>query len=91
MYRLGFAHANCMGCVKAGQGHWLSVLEHFPEMYAHHERNEAALRAELCQGAILRDWRQPGAPGMTLAQLRKRASEHDPQLDVFEQGGCACF
>ena len=90
MYSMGFGHANCTGCVKGGQGHWLRVLQHFPDMYAHHEAQEAKLRAELGQGTILRDWSNGGAP-MTLAELRARAEQHDSQLDLFDEGGCACF
>jgi hypothetical protein len=90
MYERGFGHANCVGCVKGGQGHWLRVLEWYPAEFAEHERQEAALSADLGQGTILRDWRNGGAP-MTLAELRARAAEHDPQLDLFDEGGCACF
>jgi 3'-phosphoadenosine 5'-phosphosulfate sulfotransferase (PAPS reductase)/FAD synthetase len=91
MYGMGFGHANCRGCVKAGQGHWLRVLEQWPDVYARHEAQETALRAELGQGAILRDWSEPGAPALTLTQLRQRAESHAPQLDLFEEGGCGCF
>jgi 3'-phosphoadenosine 5'-phosphosulfate sulfotransferase (PAPS reductase)/FAD synthetase len=90
MYAMGFAHANCKGCVKAGHAHWLRVLQHFPDIYAHHEQQEAKLRAELGQGAILRDWRNDAAP-MTLTELRERATQHDPELDLFDEGGCGCL
>ena len=34
MYRLGFQHNNCIGCVKAtGQGYWNKVREHFPAQF----------------------------------------------------------
>jgi len=34
MYRLGFHHNNCIGCVKAGgQGYWNKVRIHFPERF----------------------------------------------------------
>lgn len=90
MYAMGFGHANCIGCVKGGQGHWLRVRQHFPDMFSYHAEQEAKLRAELGQGTILRDWRNGGAP-MTLLELAERADRHDPQLDMFDEGGCACF
>lgn len=31
MYRLGFGHNNCKGCVKGGAGYWNKVRVHFPE------------------------------------------------------------
>ena len=41
-YKLGLAHDNCGGgCVKAGQGHWLQVLEARPNTYAQWEQQEA--------------------------------------------------
>jgi hypothetical protein len=34
MYRLGFQHNNCIGCVKAGgQGYWNMVRDHFPVQF----------------------------------------------------------
>jgi hypothetical protein len=34
MYRLGFHHNNCIGCVKAGgQGYWNKVRIHFPDRF----------------------------------------------------------
>lgn len=33
MYRLGFANANCMGCVKGGKGYWNHTRKHFPEIF----------------------------------------------------------
>jgi hypothetical protein len=42
MYRLGFQHNNCVGCVKAGgQGYWNMIRDHFPlqfERMAHLSR-----------------------------------------------------
>lgn len=33
MYRLGFTHANCLGCVKAGMWHWNRIRKLFPERF----------------------------------------------------------
>jgi hypothetical protein len=34
MYRLGYKHNNCMGCVKGGAGYWNKVRIDFPERFA---------------------------------------------------------
>lgn len=33
MYKLGFTHNNCLGCVKGGMYHWNQVRKHFPERF----------------------------------------------------------
>ncbi len=34
MYKLGFKHNNCIGCVKSsGQGYWNKIRDHFPEQF----------------------------------------------------------
>ena len=91
MYRLGFAHANCRGCVKAGQGHWLRLLRVFPDEYAYAEAQEEKLRAELGDVAILRDRTGGETVPLTLAEFRRRADDDHGQIDLFEEGGCACF
>lgn len=34
MYLLGYANANCIGCVKGGEGYWRAIREDFPERFA---------------------------------------------------------
>lgn len=34
MYRLGFNHANCLGCVRGGKYYWNKIREHFPDVFA---------------------------------------------------------
>lgn len=56
MYALGFAHANCVACVKAGQTHWKRVYEVFPETYLFAEQQERDHRERFdADVAILRD------------------------------------
>jgi hypothetical protein len=89
MYELGFAHANCRGCVKAGQTHWRRLLHTFPDTYAYHEQQEAQIRDQLGDVAILRD-RTGGTPvPLTLTEFRKR--QDSMQIDLFDEGGCGCF
>ena len=33
MYRLGYENANCIGCVKGGEGYWRAIREDFPEYF----------------------------------------------------------
>ncbi len=33
MYRLGYDHNNCVGCVKGGMGYWNKVRKDFPEVF----------------------------------------------------------
>lgn len=48
LYEMGFAHNNCGGfCIKAGQGHFATLLREMPERYAEHEAKEEAIRSLL--------------------------------------------
>lgn len=33
MYRMGYDNANCIGCVKGGEGYWRAIREDFPEYF----------------------------------------------------------
>lgn len=33
MYRRGYDNANCIGCVKGGEGYWRAIREDFPEQF----------------------------------------------------------
>lgn len=92
LYRLGFAHNNCGGgCVKAGVGHFAHLLRTLPDVYAHWERNEEAMRAMLDRNvSILRDRTGGQSAPLPLTQLRRRI-EAGYQPDLFEIGGCGCF
>ena len=75
MYDLGFSHANCGGrCVRAGQAHWLHLLEVWPDRYADAEAFEQRIRAQLGKDvAHLRASHAGKSHPLTLAQLRRRA------------------
>lgn len=76
MYDRGFAHNNCRGaCVRAGQRQWLHLLATDPALFAMKEREEAELRAELGDVAILRDRRGGTSRPLPLSVLRSRAQE----------------
>ena len=45
MYKLGYEHSNCIGCVKGGQSYWQAIKEDFPDVFdwfANHERKIGA-------------------------------------------------
>lgn len=98
MYGMGFAHANCIACVKAGQAHWERVLRFFPDHFAFARDKEAAWRASKphrANNAILRDWQNStdgkGRP-MSLAEFQQRIQVGDTgTLDLeWDHGGCGC-
>lgn len=96
MYELGFGHANCPGCVKAGIGHWVRLYRVWPERFAYARDQEEKLRAELGDVAILRDRTGGTLRPFPLAELEERIKANDAvpglfSLDLLEEGGCACF
>jgi hypothetical protein len=49
MYRLGYHNANCIGCVKGGEGYWRAIREDFPEQF----EELATVQEEIGEGAYL--------------------------------------
>jgi hypothetical protein len=49
MYRLGYSNANCIGCVKGGEGYWRAIREDFPEQF----EALATVQDEIGAGAYL--------------------------------------
>ncbi|MEV0150042.1 MULTISPECIES: hypothetical protein [unclassified Nonomuraea] len=74
LYQQGYRHNNCGGsCVRAGQRHWLHHLHTHPERFAHAERHENLLRAQLGDVAILKERRNGRTRPLPLTELRRRA------------------
>jgi hypothetical protein len=92
LYRMGFSHNNCGGfCIKAGKGHFATLLREMPERYAFHEQRERELRTLLGPGAyFLREGPEGMRTAVTLTELRERI-EAGQQCDLFDIGGCGCF
>ena len=91
LYENGSPHANCGGgCVKMGQGGFARLYQTAPHTFAEWERNEAALREQLGDVAILRDRTGGHTRPMPLSELRERI-EARGTLDMFDIGGCGCF
>lgn len=49
MYRMGYDNANCIGCVKGGEGYWRAIREDFPEQF----EELARVQEEIGQGAYI--------------------------------------
>lgn len=99
LYALGFAHNNCGGfCVKAGEGHFVNLLKRLPEVFAHHEAQEAAFNAarpgKRPQTVMAPERKQPDGTRkrvqMTMREFREAANAGE-EFDLFGNTGCGCF
>ncbi len=93
LYEMGFAHNNCGGfCVKAGQGHFLTLLKALPDRFEAHEQMEQEFRDFIGKDvSILSDRRGGAKKPLTLRELRKRIARDIRSVDKFDIGGCGCF
>lgn len=91
LYAMGFAHNNCGGgCVKAGIGHFAHLYRTLPLVFATWEAEEAKLREQLGDVAILRDRTGGTTRPLPLSALRFRL-EAGGEVDRHEIGGLGCF
>ena len=56
MYRLGYTHNNCVGCVKGEAGYWNKIRIDFPEVFARMSAMEQELGRTVCK----REWTENG-------------------------------
>ena len=98
MYDEGFPHNNCGGfCIKAGMAHFKLLAQERPEIYAHHEKQEAEFREFLGKDvAVLRDRSKVArdandgkAKPLPLSEFRQRLIDGG-EIDEFDWGGCGC-
>jgi hypothetical protein len=75
MYRLGFNNANCVGCVKGGEGYFNKVREVFPLRFA----QLTQIQEGIGPGAYLFRNRETGVR-FGLKDLQPGAGRHDEQL-----------
>jgi 3'-phosphoadenosine 5'-phosphosulfate sulfotransferase (PAPS reductase)/FAD synthetase len=75
MYRLGYNNANCVGCVKGGEGYWNKVRRDFPERF----EEVAAIQEMIGPGAYLFRDRATGER-YSLRQLPADRGRHDEVL-----------
>ncbi|MEX1029105.1 MAG: hypothetical protein WDZ91_03550 [Paenibacillaceae bacterium] len=93
LYSLGFSHNNCGGfCCKAGQGHFVNLLEKLPDRFAYHEKKEDEMREKLGKDvSILKKQKNNKVFPYTLKQLRVDFENKNQQIDLYDIGGCGCF
>jgi 3'-phosphoadenosine 5'-phosphosulfate sulfotransferase (PAPS reductase)/FAD synthetase len=93
LYKLGFSHNNCGAfCCRAGQGHWVRVLEKLPERFAQYEEKEEEIRQYLnADVAMMKKTKNGVTIPYTLKQLREDYEKDGTQIDMFDIGGCGCF
>ncbi len=75
MYRMGYSNANCVGCVKGGQGYWNKIRRDFPEAF----EAQAKIEDELGSGAFLFRNRHTGVR-YSLRDLDPNSGRHDEVL-----------
>lgn len=82
MYRLGYDNANCIGCVKGGEGYWRAIREDFPAEF----EELAQVQDELGEGAFMFRNRKTGVR-FSLRELSKdgpvRRNEVLPSCSFF--------
>lgn len=49
MYKLGYKHNNCVGCVKGGAGYWNKIRVDFPDAFSKMARLERTIGATICK------------------------------------------
>lgn len=93
LYKMGFAHNNCGGfCCRAGQGHFINLLEKLPERFQYHEEREQQFIKDIGKDqAMLRKMVNGVRLPYTLKQLREDYQQKQCQIDMFDIGGCGCF
>lgn len=93
LYSQGFAHANCGGfCVRAGHGHFKTLLLQNPDRYAYHAAREQEFRERFQKNvAILRDRSGGVSTPLTLLDLQRRINGGEGEVDDLDIGGCGCF
>jgi hypothetical protein len=93
LYNMGFSHNNCGGfCVRAGQGHFINLLEKMPDRYKYHEDKEQELIKKIGKDvSILRKTINKKRINITLKTLREEYENDSNQIDMLDIGGCGCF
>jgi hypothetical protein len=88
LYGMNFSHNNCGGfCVRAGQGHFVNLLEKNRELYLYHEEKEQEMRdylgkdvSMLKRSKTVKEWQEPKVASAEELDL----SEYDPDFDDID-------
>lgn len=77
MYRLGYQNANCIGCVKGGEGYWNKIRRDFPEQFV----QIANIQESLGPGANLFRDRKTGVR-FSLRELDPNAGRYEDEPEI---------
>lgn len=83
MYRLGYQNANCIGCVKGGEGYWNKIRRDFPEQFV----QIANIQEELGPGANLFRDRKTGRR-FSLRELDPDAGRYEDEPEISCSFAC---
>jgi hypothetical protein len=53
MYRLGYEHNNCIGCVKGGKGYWNKIRRDFPDVFEKRAKQQREIGCAFSSGGEL--------------------------------------
>jgi len=86
MYRLGFHNANCIGCVKGGEGYWNKIRKHFPAAF----EEMAQIEQTIGYGAFLFRIRSGPLKGQrfSLRELKPDAGRYQDEPSI--ECGASC-
>lgn len=77
MYRLGYQNANCIGCVKGGEGYWNKIRRDFPEQFV----QIANIQESIGPGAYLFRDRHTGVR-FSLRELDPDAGRYEDEPEI---------
>lgn len=77
MYRLGYQNANCIGCIKGGEGYWNKIRRDFPEKFI----QIAEIQKEIGPGAYLFRNRKTGVR-FSLYDLPLNAGRYQDEPEI---------
>lgn len=83
MYRLGYENANCIGCIRGGEGYWNKVRRDFPQQF----EELAAVQESIGPGAYLFRNRATGER-FSLRDLDPSAGRHN---ETLPECGLMCY
>jgi hypothetical protein len=77
LYKMGYHHNNCVGCVKGEAGYWNKVRKDFPEVFERMSQMEQKLGRTVCK----KEWREDGK----VKRIRIPLSELPEDLGVYKE------
>lgn len=78
MYKLGYGHNNCIGCVKGGKKYWRMIKRDFPEAFQKMMILEASIKHSCIKGCFLKDLQD--------GEMGPEEISCGPDCKGFEQG-----